>query len=91
MKYFFRFCIVLLPWMLRRQVLRTVYGYELHPTARIGLSWIFPEHLSMAEGARIGHLNVALRLNRIELGPHALIHRSNWITGVARNEQGLAG
>lgn len=84
MKFLFRFCVVLLPWALRRHVLRLVYGYALHPTARIGLSWIFPEHLSMAEGARIGHLNVALRLHRIEMGSHAGIGRNNWITGYPR-------
>jgi acetyltransferase-like isoleucine patch superfamily enzyme len=82
MKILFRLFVVLLPWALRRHVLRAIYGYEIHPTARIGLAWIFPERLVMAEGAYIGHLNVAIRLGRIELGPHALIHRSNWITGV---------
>lgn len=84
MKNIFRFCVVLLPWALRRHVLRIVYGYQIHPTARIGCSWIFPERLTMAEGAKIGHLNVAIRLHRIELGAHAVIVRNNWITGFPR-------
>ena len=87
MKTFLRLCVVLLPWFLRRHVLRVAFGYKIHPTARIGLSWIFPEELEMAEGAHIGHLNVAIRLGRIALGPHALIHRSNWITGVPRSDR----
>jgi acetyltransferase-like isoleucine patch superfamily enzyme len=86
MTFLFRLCVVLLPWPLRRHVLRLVYGYAIHPTARIGLSWVFPEKLVMAEHAHIGHLNVAIRLHRIELESHALIHRSNWITGVPRGD-----
>lgn len=81
MKNFFRLCVVLLPWFLRRHVLRAIYGFKIHPTARIGFSWIFPEQLVLSEGAQIGHLNVAIHLERMELGPHAIIGRSNWITG----------
>lgn len=86
MKLFFRLCVVLLPWFLRRGVLRAVYGYEIHPTARIGWSWIFPQQLVLGEGARIGHLNVAIHLERVELGAHAVIERGNWITGFPRGD-----
>jgi acetyltransferase-like isoleucine patch superfamily enzyme len=77
----FRLLIVLLPWWVRRRILIWTYGFELHPTARIGFSWIFPRHLVMAEGARIGHFNVAIHLERIEMAQHSVIDRSNWITG----------
>ena len=80
-KTFLRLCVVLLPWTLRRWVLRRFFKYRIHPTARIGCSWIFPEELEMAEHARIGHFNVAIHLQRVSLGAHALIERSNWITG----------
>lgn len=81
MKTIFRACVVLLPWILRRRVLNFFYGYKIHPTARIGLSWIFPDELEMGERASIGHLNVAVHLARLQLGADALIDRSNWITG----------
>ncbi len=81
MRFLFRLCVVLLPWTLRRHVLRGVYGYELHRTARIGWSWIFPRRLVMRENAQIGHLNVAIHLDRLEVGAHATIDRANWITG----------
>lgn len=84
MRFLLRLGVVLLPWALRRHALRWFFGYRLHPTARIGWSWIFPEELEMAEGARIGHLNVAIHLARIKLGRHALIERGNWITGFPR-------
>ncbi len=81
MRNMWRAFVVLLPWFLRRWVLVTFYGYKIHPTARIGWSWIFPRELEMGEDARIGHLNVAIHLQRVQLGAHALIERSNWITG----------
>jgi len=80
MKSLFRFCVVLLPWVFRRHVLQWVYRYNIHPTARIGCSWIFPRMLVMGEGARIGHLNIAIHLDRVELADHASIDRGNWIT-----------
>jgi acetyltransferase-like isoleucine patch superfamily enzyme len=81
-----RLLVVLLPWFLRRRVLVAFYGYTIHSTARIGWSWIFPEQLEMGEQARIGHFNVAIHLRRVELGAHAVIDRSNWITGFAAGD-----
>jgi len=86
MKFLLRLGVMLLPWFLRRHALAVFFGYEIHPTARIGWSWIFPDKLVLREGARIGHFNVALRLARIELGAHALIGRNNWITGFPRSD-----
>lgn len=71
----------LLPWSLKRRVLQRRFGFEIHPTARIGLSWIFPVQLKMAAHSRIGHLNVAIHAEKIELGEFATIGRRNWITG----------
>lgn len=85
MKIFIRACVVLLPWVARRWVLQTFYGYRIHPTARIGLSWIFPEKLEMGSGSTIGHLNVAVHLTRMQLGEAASIDRGNWITGYPQN------
>lgn len=72
---------VLLPWTLRRKVLERWFGYRLHPTSRIGLSWVFPDKLVMEAHARIGNLNVCKGLNLIHLGEHAIISNGNWITG----------
>jgi acetyltransferase-like isoleucine patch superfamily enzyme len=76
-----RLLVVLLPWFIRRRALQALFGYRIHPTARIGFSWIFPRELVLAEYARIGHLNVAVHLDRVELGAHAVLDRGNWITG----------
>jgi acetyltransferase-like isoleucine patch superfamily enzyme len=84
MKSIGRFLVLLLPWPLRRLVLIHGFGYSIHRTARIGFSWIFPVYLEMGEGASIGHFTVAIHLDRLTLGAHALIDRRNWITGYPR-------
>ena len=73
--------IVLLPWSLKRPLLQRLFGFQLAPTARIGLAWIFPKHLRMATGSRIGPFTVAVNLDALEIGEHSTIGRSNWITG----------
>ncbi|MBZ5734893.1 hypothetical protein K8Z61_10335 [Nocardioides sp. TRM66260-LWL] len=69
------------PWWWRRLLLTRLLGYEIHPTARIGLAWFYPRHLVMGPGARVGHLNVAVHLDEVRLGENATIGRSNWVTG----------
>ncbi|MDD4932604.1 MAG: hypothetical protein PHO89_03965 [Methylacidiphilaceae bacterium] len=70
-----------LPWWAKRMVLQWVCGYNLHPTARIGLSWVAPKHLRMAPFSSIGHGNVCKDIRLLELGPHAAICQFNWISG----------
>ena len=73
--------VALLPWRIKRWALQRFWGYTLAPDAYIGLSYVFPGQLEMHEGARIGHLNVALHLGRMVCGAHSIIERGNWITG----------
>jgi serine acetyltransferase len=81
-----RLLTLLLPWALRRRVLSAVWGYRIHPTARIGLSWVWPERLVLGPGATIGHLNVCRGLAELVLGEHASIAQLNWITGYPRGQ-----
>lgn len=73
--------VVILPWKFKRLVLNRFYKYKLHPNTWIGLSYIFPKHLVMKEGATIGHLNVAIHLDLLQMGRKSSIARGNWITG----------
>lgn len=73
--------LVLLPWTLKRPLLQRLYGFQLAPSAHIGLAWIYPRKLRMAEGSRIAAFTVAVNLDVLELGEQASIGRSNWITG----------
>ncbi|VTU26037.1 putative acyl transferase [Variovorax sp. SRS16] len=81
MKRLLALAVVILPWTLKRWALQRFWGYQLADTARIGLSYVFPGELVMAERAFIGHFNVAIHLGRLECGEHSIINRSNWITG----------
>lgn len=79
--------ITILPWFLKRWLLVKLFGYEIHPTAYIGLSFIYPSHLIMKKEARIGHLNVGINLDCIKLGIKSSINRGNWITGYSTLNQ----
>lgn len=70
-----------LPWTLRRVFLERQFGYSIHPTSRIGFSWIFPRRLILEEHARIGHLNVCKNAELLHMAAHAVIAQLNWITG----------
>jgi len=72
---------IVLPWPLRRALLRSFFGYEIADTSRIGLSWIYPKKLILKEGARIGHLTFCKNIDLLEIGESASIGNLNWITG----------
>ena len=72
---------VLLPWTLRRWVLGRYFGYQIHPTCRIGRSWVFPKHLIMEAHSSIGNLTVCKNLGLVHLGEHATVGNLGWITG----------
>ena len=81
MKKLINLLIIFLPWKIRRYILNKFYNYRIHPTAHIGFSYIYPEKLIMGEGATIGHLNVAIHLELIQMDKNCTISQKNWITG----------
>lgn len=81
MKMLLSLLVALLPWKMKRIVLVRCFHYDIHPSAHIGLSYIFPAHLVMEENVVIGSLNVAIHLGRMVMGKNSSISRSNWITG----------
>ncbi|TDO97070.1 hypothetical protein EV145_11090 [Flavobacterium sp. 245] len=76
-----KFITVLLPWRLKRFMLIQFFKYEIHPSARIGLSWIYPKKLIMSSNSNIGHFNVGVNLGLIKIEQYSTIARGNWITG----------
>jgi acetyltransferase-like isoleucine patch superfamily enzyme len=71
----------LLPWRLKRFLLIRFFKYEIHPSAKIGYSWIYPKKLIMNSNSKIGNLNIAVHLDLISIGKYSSISRGNWITG----------
>lgn len=72
---------LLLPWRVRRWVMRTFCGYVIARDARIGLSIIACPALHLGSAARIGHFNV-IKGMRVELGECATIGDLNWIAAL---------
>jgi acetyltransferase-like isoleucine patch superfamily enzyme len=72
---------MLLPAAARRSFLQAQFGYNIHPTARIGFAWVAPTRLVMEEASEIGHLTVCKSIDLLHLKAHATIGRGNWITG----------
>jgi acetyltransferase-like isoleucine patch superfamily enzyme len=81
MRNFLFFISLLLPWKIRRPFLEQQFGFQIHPTARIGIAWILPSRLIMEENTAIGHLTMAKNLDLLHLKAHATVGRGNWITG----------
>ena len=72
---------LLLPWKFRRAFLEKQFGYQIHPTARIGFACVFPNRLIMEEGSHVDHLTICKGIDLLHLKAHAYIGRGNWITG----------
>ena len=85
MKKILSLLVVLLPWKIRRWLLVRIWKYEIHPGARIGWAYVYPNHLKMAKGSSIDHLTVAVNLELMVLEENSIISRSNWITGFPKN------
>lgn len=82
---FLKIITVLLPWPLKRFILVRFFKYEIHPSAKIGLSWIYPKKLIMCADSQIGHFNVAVHLDLVSIGKQSSMARANWITGFPTN------
>ena len=65
---FLKIMTVVLPWPLKRFILVKFFKYEIHPSAKIGFSWIYPQKLIMDANSQFGHFNVAIHLDKIIIG-----------------------
>jgi acetyltransferase-like isoleucine patch superfamily enzyme len=81
----FQVLICVLPWRLRRSLLIRYFKFDIDPSARIGLSWVYPTHLKMGPNAQIGSLSVVLNLDKCVVSDSASIGRQNWITGYPKS------
>lgn len=71
----------MLPNKLKLAVYSKIFGYEINPTARIGLSFIDAKTCRIGEGTRIGHFNAFRNLDSLEIGHHSSVGVFNWIAG----------
>jgi len=87
MKRLLALFLLILPWRLRRIALNKIFGYQIHPTARIGLSLICPVRLEMDAGARIGNLTLCKGISLLKMSEKSRIDNLNWITGFPAGDQ----
>ena len=73
----------ILPWPLRRWVLKNSLGFGIHRNARIGFSLILAEKVVLQNGAKIQNFTFINSIDIIELSPFAKIGNLNWITGAS--------
>jgi acetyltransferase-like isoleucine patch superfamily enzyme len=71
----------LLPWPLRRRLLEKYFGYTVHPTSRIGFSWVRPVRMILEAHTSIGHFTVCKGLDLLWLKEYSGIGKGNWVTG----------
>lgn len=73
---------IAMPWPIKRRLLKSLFGYELDPAARIGLALVDVRSVQLKAGARIGAFTVIRNLEALELGEDARIGTFNWIFGM---------
>ena len=73
--------IALLPSFLKRSCYRLFFGYQIGKRVRIGLSIIDAKECRIDDDVQIGHLNLIIRVQKLELGDHVRIGHLNIIRG----------
>jgi carbonic anhydrase/acetyltransferase-like protein (isoleucine patch superfamily) len=73
-----------MPGPLKRPAYRLLFGYRIGRGVSIGLSLLDAQQVDLAEGTRIGHFNLILRVGRLETASHAKIDFCNIIRGGER-------
>tara|TARA_R110002095_G_scaffold154534_5_gene134305 strand:- start:7080 stop:7748 length:669 start_codon:yes stop_codon:yes gene_type:complete len=78
--------IAVLPNAVKRYVYNHFFGYDIHPTASIGLSLINVKNVKMGPHARIKHFCVIKGLECLEIGAYGSIGVLNRFSGVPLSE-----
>jgi len=74
------FCFML-PFSSRRILLNVLLGFKIHPTAKIGFSFLFARKVTIGEHAVIGSLTLMRRLEELRIGEYAKVGHMNWVSG----------
>ena len=61
-------------------IVLNILGHKVHPTAKIGFSVLFLNHIYMGEDTRIGHLNL-INANKLLMRKGAFLKKFNRIIG----------
>lgn len=72
---------VVCPQPLKRWIYRRVMRWTIHPSVRIGFTFILVESLVVEEGVSVSHFNVIKGCDLVVLKAGAMIGAFNWISG----------
>lgn len=87
LRWIFALLAVAAPQPIKHAIYRRILGWDIHPTARFGLSIIAVDHLSAGEDAKVGHLTVIKGCDEVSLGVRSTIGPMNWITSPPRSAE----
>lgn len=73
--------IALLPSFLKRSCYRLFFGYHIGKRVRIGLSIVDAQECQLDDDVSIGHLNLIIRVSKLDVGDHVKIGHLNIIRG----------
>ncbi len=76
--------VALLPNLIKQPLYRVFFGYRFGRGVRIGIVLLDADHVDLAEGTWIGHLNAVVRVGQFETGRMARIGSLNVIRGGER-------
>src|ERR1044072_1809042 len=74
-------CIALLPSFVKRSCYRWFFGYRIGKRVRIGVTIIDVSDCEIADDVQIGHLNLIIRVRRLQMDDHVRIGHLNIIRG----------
>jgi acetyltransferase-like isoleucine patch superfamily enzyme len=79
--------VSLLPWPLKRFVLRHFFGYKFSEGARIGFAFVDVRNLEMGRFSKIGSFSIIRNLESLQMGVESRIGTFNWIFGMPGNSK----
>lgn len=75
--------LFIFPRAFRFRCLKFLYGFEIHPSARIGFSILGAKSVIINKNAKVGHLNLIRNVDVLFLDSGARIGSMNWIAGLS--------
>jgi acetyltransferase-like isoleucine patch superfamily enzyme len=79
--------LLLLPWPVRREILRIFFGFNISKGAYIGWSIIVAKKVALGANSRIGHLSIIRGLDALVVGENGRLGNMNWISGYPSRQE----
>ncbi|MBX2833991.1 MAG: acyltransferase [Micavibrio sp.] len=71
-----------MPSAIKRFIYNKFLGCDIHPTAKIGFSYVHAQKIVMGAHSKIGHLNIIRNLELFEIGESSVLKYKNCISAL---------